>query len=245
MQAPVWVPWLIALLGAACAVPVTRWLQWVTYRKPDEQDLPLPGGRWWVVPALGLSWGLIAHRVLLVPHSSDPGASTTQVAWVEGVVLATLLVVALACVCLAAMDMDVQRLPDRVMWPTLGTLLVGLLVAAIIALDLWPWGRVLLAALACGGFYLALALASLARGSIALGLGDVKLAALLGAGLGWFGWWEVAIGLYAGFVVGGLWAVALLAARRVGLRSHFAFGPPMMVGALAGLILSPDTVSLW
>jgi leader peptidase (prepilin peptidase) / N-methyltransferase len=39
------------------------------------------------------------------------------------------------------------------------------------------------------------------------------------------------VGLLGGFLVGGLWAVALLVLRRVGLRSSIAYGPAMCLGA--------------
>ena len=49
-------------------------------------------------------------------------------------------------------------------------------------------------------------------------------------------------GIYAGFLVGGLLAVLLLLARRVSWKGDFAYGPPMMVGALLGLLLAPQAV---
>lgn len=237
--------WLLGAVGLLVGVPVARWLRRVTYRKPDEVDLPLPGRRWWVVPALGLTCGVLTWRVLFADAAAtvDPGVGSGREAWVQGILLATLLVVGLACVCLAAMDFDVHRLPDRIMWPTMGTLMGGYAVAALVAGDPGSWLRALLAGLACGTGYLLLALLSLARGSLALGLGDVKLAALLGAGLGWFGWQPVVLGMYAGFLVGGLFALWLLITRKVHLKGgHLAYGPPMMLGALLGVTLGPDAL---
>jgi len=65
----------------------------------------------------------------------------------------------------------------------------------------------------------------------ALGMGDVKLAALLGLYLGWLGWSTVLTGAVAGFVVQAALALVLLAARRVGRRDALPFGPAMLVGA--------------
>ncbi|USQ74987.1 prepilin peptidase [Ornithinimicrobium cryptoxanthini] len=240
-------PWLIAGLGLVVAIPVARWLRWVTYRKPDEEEMPIPGSRWWVVPILAISWWVLAWRVLVAdpaqPGGSDPGADSPHARLIQAIVLVTLLVVALASVCLAAMDFDVHRLPDRLMWPSMGVLLVGLSIAGVVATE---WGailRVVLAGLACGGGYLLLALLSLARGSLAVGLGDVKLAALLGMGLGWFGWQTVLIGMYAGFLAGGVFALVLLLTRRVGRDGDLAYGPPMMVGAVLALLTSPGALS--
>ena len=187
---------------------------------------------------LGLCAALVVHRLWNVEDDAVRG-------WPVALVLtATLLLVTLACVCLAAMDLDVHRLPDRIMWPTMGLLGAGLTVAALAGGMVTPLGRALGAALAAGGLYLLIALVSLARGSLALGLGDVKLAVVLGGVLGWFGWAEAISGIYAGFLVGGLFGLALLVGRRVSWKGHFAYGPPMMVGALLGLLAGP-TVLPW
>lgn len=233
MNAEVVVPVLVAVVGGLLGIPVARWLAEVTYRKPDEVDEPLPGRRWWVPLALGIVAGLVVHRLWFVEDEAVGSA------WVAGVLTGTLLLVVLSCVCLAAMDLDVHRLPDRIMWPTMGFLAAGITLAAVVGGGFDPWLRAVLAGLAAGGFYFALALLSLARGSLALGLGDVKLAVVLGAALGWFGWSEAVAGIYAGFLVGGLVAVVLLVGRRVRWEGHFAYGPPMMVGALVRLLTAP------
>lgn len=241
------VPWVIGVLGLVVGIPVARWLRWVTYRKPDEEEMPIPGSRWWVVPILAISWWVLAWRVLVADPAQaggpDPGADSPHARVIQAIVLLTLLIVALASVCLAAMDFDVHRLPDRLMWPSMGVLLVGLAVAGVVGTE---WGailRVVLAGIACGAGYLLLALLSLARGSLAVGLGDVKLAGLLGMGLGWFGWQTVLVGMYAGFLAGGVFALVLLLTRRVGRDGDLAYGPPMMVGAVLGLLTSPGALS--
>lgn len=224
-------PSVVAVVVAVLGLPVARWLERTTYRKPDEVDEPSPGRRWWVPVALGLSSAALLHRVWQVPDDAVPG-------WPVALVLSlTLLPVVLSCVCLAAMDLDVHRLPDRIMWPTMGLLGVGLPVAALVGGGVDPLLRALLAGVGAGGFYLLIALLSLARGSLALGLGDVKLAVVLGAGLGWFGWPEAVLGIYAGFLVGGLFALGLLVGRKVSWKGEFAYGPAMMLGALLGLLV--------
>ncbi|QFG68792.1 prepilin peptidase [Ornithinimicrobium pratense] len=227
-------PLVTGVVGTVLGIPVARWLEQTTYRKPDELDEPSPGRRWWVPPTLGTCAALVLYRVWQVEDTAVPG-------WPVATVLTlTLLVVVLACVCLAAMDLDVHRLPDRIMWPTMTTLGLGVVLAALVGGGLEPLVRALLGALGGGGLYLLIALLSLARGSLAVGLGDVKLAVLLGGGLGWFGWPEAILGIYGGFLVGGVWALALLTLRRVSWAGHFAYGPAMMVGALLGLMLAPQ-----
>src|SRR5690606_30776657 len=61
-----------------------------------------------------------------------------------------------------------------------------------------------------------------------MGGGDVKLAGVLGAALGWVGWGALAVGAFAAFVLGGLFAVVLMARGRAGRRSSIPFGPWMI-----------------
>lgn len=136
---------------------------------------------------------------------------------------------------LVVVDVAAHRLPDRVLGPTGGVLLAGLAAAAGVSGSWAPLGRGLLAALALGAGYLLLALAA----PSGLGLGDVKLAVVLGLFLGWLGWAQVVVGTLAGFVLGGLAAVALVAARRATLSSAVAFGPWMVLGAAAGAAVGP------
>ena len=65
--------------------------------------------------------------------------------------------------------------------------------------------------------------------------GDVRLAGLLGIGLGWVGWGPLLVGVYAGFLIGGLGG-GLLSLLRVVERKGFPFGPFMLVGAVVGLL---------
>ena len=71
-----------------------------------------------------------------------------------------------------------------------------------------------------------------------LGLGDVKLAGLLGLGLGWLGWPAVLTGSLLAFVLFAGCALALLAAGRVTRRTALPFGPFMLTGALLVLLAS-------
>lgn len=70
-----------------------------------------------------------------------------------------------------------------------------------------------------------------------MGFGDVKLAGVLGMYLGYLGWAHVFAGTFAAFLLGGLWSLALLAARRGTLKSAIPFGPFMLAGAAAAMLL--------
>ena len=68
-----------------------------------------------------------------------------------------------------------------------------------------------------------------------MGGGDVKLAGLAGIYLGWLGWGPLAVGWLAAFVLGGGFAVALIASGKATRRSAVPFGPWLLAGAWAGI----------
>lgn len=158
------------------------------------------------------------------------GATAGVVAAVvaDGVIeLVTFALLALGCACLVATDIAAHRLPDAVTVPTAGVLLLGLLARSVQTVEWHDLGRAVLAGLALGAAFLLLALISPAS----LGLGDVKLAALLGLFLGWFGWSAVLLGVVVTFVLGGLVALGLVLTRRASGSSQLAFGPWLVAGA--------------
>ncbi|GAA1839410.1 prepilin peptidase [Actinomadura bangladeshensis] len=68
----------------------------------------------------------------------------------------------------------------------------------------------------------------------AIGRGDVKLAGVLGLHLGWFGQDAWLLGVLGGFLLGGVYAFAVIL-RGGSRKSEFAYGPFMLLGALIGI----------
>ncbi|WP_147793626.1 A24 family peptidase [Cellulomonas sp. Y8] len=176
--------------------------------------------------------------------------AVTAVAFVEVLVwqgfgwsLPAFWYLAAVSVALALIDLDVRRLPDAIVLPSYPVAL------ALLALACWGPGsdaggevflRAVLGGLAVGGAYLVIFLVYPAG----MGLGDVKLAGVLGLYLGWIGWSAVLVGWFAGFLLGGLFAVVLLARRRAGRKSAIPFGPFLIAGAWVGLVAGP-AVGQW
>ena len=121
--------------------------------------------------------------------------------------LPAFLFLAAAGVLLAVIDLQHRLLPNRVVAPALGIAAALLLLAAAAEQD---WAALLRAGLgAVVLFAVFLVLALIAPSG--LGMGDVKLAALLGLYLGWIGWGAVVLGAAGGFVVQAVVALVLLA----------------------------------
>lgn len=136
-------------------------------------------------------------------------------------------------VALAAIDVDLQRLPDALTLPSYAVGIAVLGAATAVDADgIWPFGRSLIGMAALFGFYFALVLAY-PRG---MGLGDVKLAGVLGLFLAWLGWAQLAVGAFMAFLIGGLVSVGLVLFRGAGRKTKVPFGPFMLVGALVGIL---------
>ncbi|WP_326495847.1 prepilin peptidase [Curtobacterium sp. 260] len=173
---------------------------------------------------------------LVVPQPL--GATTVGEALGRTVMLAALLFLMAVSVALSLIDLDTHRLPNAVVYPAAVVLLVLLGAVSAVSGD---WGallRGLLGAVVLGGAYLVLALA--VPGG--MGLGDVKLAVVLGLVLAYLGWGPLAVGAFGGFLVGGTVAIALVAVGRARMGSGVPFGPSMLVGAWIGIVLG---VPLW
>ena len=152
--------------------------------------------------------------------------------------LPAFLLLAVAGVLLTVVDLQHRLLPNRVVLPALTG---GVVLLLLPALADSAWDQLLRAALGAAALFAAyLVLALVSPGG--LGMGDVKLAALLGLYLGWLGWAAVVLGALAGFVVQAAVALALLATRRIGLRGELPFSPAMLAGAalvIGGTALLP------
>jgi leader peptidase (prepilin peptidase)/N-methyltransferase len=128
---------------------------------------------------------------------------------------------------LAVIDRQHKLLPDRVTLPSIG---IGALLLAVAAVAIGNGAALLRAVLGAVVLYVVFVVLVLISPR-SIGMGDAKLAALLGLYLGWLGWGVLLLGTAAGFAVQAVLALVLLASRRIGLRGELPFGPAMLIGA--------------
>lgn len=215
LAAPVLIVAATAALGAACG-----WALTVASRRilaslgleprllwPTWLTVVLTGGVWGIASACCL-WG---NRIGALP-----------------VILPTLAV----CVVLWQIDRQHHRLPNVLVLGLYPLVAIGMVVA-MIAEHHSTWASVAAGAALWLTVFALLHLVSRGRG---MGLGDVKLAPLIGAVLGWFSWDTAILGLLTAFIIGGLWATLLLVSRRTGRHAMIAFGPFMILGLGIGLL---------
>lgn len=144
------------------------------------------------------------------------------------------LYLAAIAVALALIDLDVHRLPDAIVLPSYPVALVLLGAASLLDGDGAALVRALVGAVALFGLYAVLWFVRPGG----MGLGDVKLAGVLGLYLGWWGWDALAVGGFLAFLVGGLVSLPLLLSGRAGRRTAIPFGPSMLGAALAALVVA-------
>lgn len=219
------------LTGAALRGPVFRLS--VPSDEPERAACPhcaAPADRWF------LGWCTHCRGPLGIPAVLEL-ASAAVLALVLGRIggqpdaLALGFISALG-VALAAIDIAVQRLPDRLVLPAYPVLILLLAVPALMQHSPGALVRSLLGGVTLTAAYLALAL--LRPGG--MGGGDVKLAGLAGLAMGWLGWHTVLVGTLLAFALSAIASLALLATRQITLRSHIAFGPFLLGGALLAIV---------
>ena len=153
--------------------------------------------------------------------------------------LPLILALTSAGLALFVVDVKVHRLPNPIVLALYPITVVGLVIAGLASGD-WPVVRALIGALAWLVVFGLVWLISRGRG---MGFGDVKLAPVLGAALGWLGWGPALVGLFAAWLIGGVVALVLLVSGRAGRGTHLAFGPFMLIGAGVGLLVGAPVLA--
>jgi leader peptidase (prepilin peptidase)/N-methyltransferase len=141
-------------------------------------------------------------------------------------------------VALAVIDLETYLLPNKIVYPLTGAMLV--LLAAGTALD----GNFddFLRGLLAGAIWFAFLFLINWFMPRAMGFGDVRLSFSLGLSLGVLGWGEVVLGFFLGFLYGAVIGMALVVARRRKSKQQIPFGPFMVAGAITAILVGTPIV---
>lgn len=142
-------------------------------------------------------------------------------------------------VALAVVDWRLRLLPTRVIAPTYVVLVPVVVGGALLSGETGDLARAGWGWLVAGGLYFLLWFVYPAG----MGYGDVRLSGVVGIALGALGWGPLLLGLWLGFVLGGVVGLVLTRAGVVA-RGETPFGPFLLAGALLG-VLTGGPLGAW
>lgn len=226
-------------------LPRERWEGRLGSCPKCEQALP----RWWYVPLLPafrrntccrqcaerlprrhLWVGVAAPLALLLllwPISEDTSAKLPPAALLALYGLATL-----ALLLIFVTDLEHHLILDVVTYPAI----IGLLALGIVLNHRMLFFMVVGALIAGAVFGVCYALAYLIYHTDALGLGDVKLAVLIGLLIGWP---AIINALFYGTLAGAATGIVLMIAQRADRHTMIPLGTGLSLGAFLALLLAP------
>ena len=233
----------LLLMFGALGLLVGSFLNVCIYRLPRYQSVVTPRSH---CPACGkvldwnenipvVSWVVLGGRCrtcdgrISMTYPLVEIATAIVFAWVAGIygltpLLFVRLLFASAMIVLFMVDLEHHLLPNAVTLP-------GIVVGFIASLFLPPgWISSLLGILLGGGVLLGIGeLYYRTRGLEGLGMGDVKMLAMIG---GFLGWPLMLVTLVLSSIAGSLVGVALLVTRRGGMHAELPFGTFLALAAL-------------
>ncbi len=249
-----WPAWSLYTLAAVLGAMIGSFLNVCIYRIPREISVVTPpsacphcGTRiafYDNVPVLGWLWlggrcrtcrAAISKRYPVV--EAVTAMTFVGLVWIYGVTLELIpaLVFSAAMIVVTLIDYDERIIPDVITWPGTALGILASLITPVTFIDSLVGAVV--------GFTMLWAIAwgyRKATGVDGMGGGDVKLAAMLGAFLGWQGLLlTVFLASAAGTVVGAV----LMAAKRGGRRTALPFGTFLAPVGVVVYIWGPALIS--
>ncbi len=223
-----------AVAAACCAAAaaaggslVPRWLR--RLREPGEPAADKPTyASLAATPHLG-RWCALTAGVFAGSVGAVLGLEASLPVWVY------LSVVGVA---LGFVDWRTRLLPYDIVAPSYPVVATLLLAAALAGRE---WESLLRAAIAWVATFAVFYTLNLIS-EAGMGFGDVRLSGVLAMALGWLGWGQLLVGIYAGFLLGAV-VGGLLALIRVVDRKSYPFGPFLLLGTWVGVVSGPVTGS--
>jgi len=144
-------------------------------------------------------------------------------------------------VAISVADLRVRLVPRVILYPTLALMTLAFVAAAAVARHWHPLLDAAIGGAVCFAVFFVIWFIA-PRG---MGFGDVRLAGLIGAGLGWLGFGQVFVGFLAAFVVGAVIGLVLMTVKGTGRKTALPFGPALAAGCVFGVLFGGTLAHLW
>jgi leader peptidase (prepilin peptidase)/N-methyltransferase len=241
------------VLGAAIGLCIGSFLNVVIYRLPIGQSIVTPPSRCrncgyqlqWYDNIPVLSWLFLRGRCRKCGVGVSiqypivelvTGALFVLVIWMTppGPLLATRLILVCILIALFGIDLEHQILPNVITLP-------GIAIGVLLSLIAPPgWKDALIGALLGGGVLYAIAGAYyLWRREEGMGMGDVKMLAMIGAFLGWQ---LVIVTLVFSSIAGSVIGILLIVTKRGGMKYALPYGTFLAIAALVASLAGAQIV---
>jgi leader peptidase (prepilin peptidase) / N-methyltransferase len=246
--------WALALFCALLGLAVGSFLNVVIYRVPRNEsivsppsacpDCATPIANRDNVPVV--SWLLLHGKCRSCGRPISPRypivEATTSLLFLGAALrygydaaLPALLVLLAGLFALACIDLELRLLPRKIVYPLLAMVAALLLAAAIGTGDY----RSLWIAAACSVGWFATFYVINRFDARLLGFGDVRLALVLGLGLGWLGVLAVLVGFFAANLLGAIIGIALIVSRKMTRDQPIPYGVFLAIGAAIAIYVDP------
>ena len=181
----------------------------------------------WQYPLVELTAGILTVLVFQLSNYELPALPA------GGRITSYNLLISWALLAIFVSDLIYTTIPDEILYPTLLIVFIYLIFHSPNFLI----SNFLISFLFAGFFYL-LVLITQGRG---MGLGDVKLAGLIGLILGWP---KVIVALYLAFLTGAFFGVILILLKKKKFGQHIPFGPFLTTATFVSLFWG-EKIWLW
>jgi leader peptidase (prepilin peptidase)/N-methyltransferase len=242
------------MFAGALGLCVGSFLNVCIYRLPRRESLVRPGSRCprcdrplsWFDNIPVVSWlflrakcrqcgAAISAQYPTIELVTAAAAVTLVALTPDGPLLASRLVLAATLIVLFMIDLEHQILPNAI---TLPGIVVGFLFSLVTPLG--PVDSLLGIVVGAGVLYAIAAGYYLVRREEGMGMGDVKMLAMIGAFLGWRAvLLTLVLSSFAGAIVG----VALLTFKKEGMRYALPFGTFLAMGALVAMLVGDEIIA--
>lgn len=188
----------------------------------------------WQYPFIEVATGLLFLLIFYFQPSHISTLTPIEIKFLTGFIY--YLIISCFLIVIFVYDLKYYIIPDKIIYP-------AIVIALIFNFQFLAFNQIpifislILSAFGAAAFFLLIVLISQGKW---MGIGDIKLAFLMGLILGWPG---ILVALFLAFLIGALVGLGLIIRRKKTLKSQIPFAPFLVVGTFVALFLGRDIIN--